>query len=161
MATLTLEFVIPDPAPYGGFKVKYKQIGASEYTVITPNPVSSPVIISGLPAGAGYEGSISSDCGNGLESPGVAFIAYASNQIYTIYSNGLDTICTNTANPVYVSNSIGDIAPGVAVFTNASLSTPLGGVSYIMNQSGVIFNFSGGVVGTSTGETCGTCDTCG
>lgn len=156
MATLTIEFATPSPVPYGGFKVRYRPIGSTTYQTVVPNPVSSPVIISGLTAGAGYEGTISSDCGNGVESPGVAFIAYASNQIYTIYSSSLETICNNTPMPVYVENTNADIISGITVYTNASLTTPLSGVTYIMNQGGIIFNFSNGVVGTSTGQSCGT-----
>jgi len=63
MATLTLTFV-SDNNPTNGYIVKYRQVGTIPYTTVTPNPTSSPILISGLGAGASYEGSIQADCGN-------------------------------------------------------------------------------------------------
>ena len=63
MATLTLSFTT-DNNPTNGYVVKYRETGTSQYTTVTPNPMSSPVTISGLLGGTTYEGTIQGDCGN-------------------------------------------------------------------------------------------------
>lgn len=64
MATLTLEFD-SDNNPTNGYIVKYRQVGTTAYTTVTPNPTGSPIIITGLGSGATYEGTVQGDCGNG------------------------------------------------------------------------------------------------
>jgi hypothetical protein len=64
MATLTLSFV-SNNNPTNGYIVKYREVGTSQYTTVTPNPTGSPVLISSLGAGVSYEGTIQADCGNG------------------------------------------------------------------------------------------------
>ena len=64
MATLTLSFN-SDNNPTNGYIVKYRQAGTTQYTTVTPNPTSSPVIIGSLGAGVTYEGTIQADCSNG------------------------------------------------------------------------------------------------
>lgn len=64
MATLTLAFVSTNN-PTNGYIVKYRQVGTTQYTTVTPNPTSSPILITGLGAGLTYEGTIQADCGSG------------------------------------------------------------------------------------------------
>lgn len=64
MATLTLSFNT-DNNPTNGYIVKYRQVNTIPYTTVIPNPMSSPVLISGLGSGVSYEGTIQADCGNG------------------------------------------------------------------------------------------------
>jgi len=153
MATLTLTFTDPSPVPYGGYIVKYRKIGTTAYTTLTPNPISSPINISGIETGAGYEGTVQSDCGNSVSSPSVSFVAYGSTEIYTMLSNSSTGICTAPVTSVYLA-STGDVTSGTTVYSDQALTVPVAGYVYIMNQSGNIFNLSGGVVGTDTGLTC-------
>jgi hypothetical protein len=64
MATLTISFT-SNNNPTNGYIVKYRQVGTVPYTTVTPNPITSPVLITGLGAGVSYEGTIQADCGNG------------------------------------------------------------------------------------------------
>jgi len=64
MATLTLSFT-SDNNPTNGYIVKYREVGTTQYTTVTPNPKSAPVLISGLGSGVTYEGTIQADCGSG------------------------------------------------------------------------------------------------
>lgn len=64
MATLTINFT-SNNNPTNGYIVKYRQVGTSQYTTVSPNPTGSPVLITGLGAGMSYEGTIQADCGNG------------------------------------------------------------------------------------------------
>ena len=154
MATLTINFVAPSPVPYGGFVVKYRAIGTSTYTTVSPNPVASPVVIPGVTAGTGYEGTISSNCGNGSQSASIGFVAYASNPLYTLYGSTAELACSAAPSLVYIGIASSDIATGVMVYTDQSLTTPLSGASFILNSGGNIYNISGGLVGSATGNTC-------
>jgi hypothetical protein len=73
MATLTISFTPPSPAPANGFLVKYRKAGDSIYTQVTPNPTSSPVVISGVDGTSAYEGFIQSLCTGSLSSDNVQF----------------------------------------------------------------------------------------
>lgn len=155
MATLTINFTVPTPLPYGGFVVKYRPIGGSAYTTVIPNPISSPVTITGLTPGTGYEGSIRSECGNGSQSPEINFVAYASNQVYTLIGTSLPATCLASASPVYLTSAYTDIATGATVYTDAGLTTPLATATHIMATNGTVYTItSSGVVGSVAG-TCG------
>lgn len=74
MATLTITFDAPSPTPLSGYQVQYKTFSETEYTTVSPNPTSSPVVISGLLDETTYEGIIKSDCGNGLYGEEIPFV---------------------------------------------------------------------------------------
>lgn len=155
MATLTISFTAPIPAPYGGFTVKYRPIGTTTYTTVTPNPTSSPVVITGLAGGVGYEGTISSSCGNSINSPEQSFAAYSSTEFYAMYNTTPSLTCVSTPTIVYIQTGYSDITTGMTVYTNPGLTTPLSGANYILSANGTIYNISNvGVVGASTGSTC-------
>lgn len=64
MANLTISFTAATPTPANGYRVKYWNIdNLANITTVSPNPTSSPVIIS-VPAG-NYAGTIESACGGG------------------------------------------------------------------------------------------------
>lgn len=64
MANLTISFTPASPAPANGYLVQYRIAGTfGAYTVVSPNPTNSPVIIAGLSPGTEYEGIIQADCG--------------------------------------------------------------------------------------------------
>lgn len=61
--------------------------------------------------------------------------------------------CSNVISVWIAADDI-DIHTGVAVFTDSDLTTPLTGKSFIADSDGNVFNFSGGIVGSSTGISC-------
>jgi hypothetical protein len=63
MATLTISFTPPSSVPDDGYMVKYREAGGSAYIQVSPNPTSSPVVITGLDGTKAYEGFIQSVCG--------------------------------------------------------------------------------------------------
>ena len=70
------------------------------------------------------------------------------------YGSNLSTICSQSAQTVYIS---GVFATGATVYSDAALTIPLTGYIYISETvSGTIWNInsSTGVIGTSTGNTC-------
>lgn len=73
MATLTINFTDPFPAPVNGYLVNYRQAGDSAYTQVTPNPTSPPVVIPNLDGTKAYEGFIQSICDPGFMSDPVQF----------------------------------------------------------------------------------------
>lgn len=62
MPALVLTFNAPSPVPALGYQVKYREVGTTTWFYVTPNPTSSPVVISGLPSGKFWEGTIASEC---------------------------------------------------------------------------------------------------
>ncbi len=92
MASITINFVPPNPVCTNGFKVKYRKVGDSDYTIISPNPRSSPITISGIDISSSYEGSIKSDCSNAIYSDEVAFTTNPCTGPGVKLING---ICTN------------------------------------------------------------------
>lgn len=85
MATLTLNFTPPSVAPVNGYIVKYRKVGDSAYTTISPNPTASPVIINGLDLGD-FEGTVQADCG-GLKSTELPFFANNGPELPTFIFN--------------------------------------------------------------------------
>ena len=81
MATLTITFDAPSPAPVCGYVVQYRQLGEEDYTTVSPNPTASPVVIEGLLDGTTYEGTIKGDCCNGLYSTEIPFVVTGSVSI--------------------------------------------------------------------------------
>lgn len=85
MATLTINFTAPIPAPSLGYKVVYKAVGSS--TNITLN-VSSPlgsIVIDPVTPGINYEGTIMSVCSTGVFSTGISFTATSvSNLVWAV-----------------------------------------------------------------------------
>jgi hypothetical protein len=73
MANLILSFVPSDPAPINGYVVKYRKVGDTSWTTLSPQPTSSPITIPGVDQLFAYEGTIQSDCSNGFLSHTVPF----------------------------------------------------------------------------------------
>ena len=63
-ATLTISFTPPATPPANGYLVQYGIPGEAVQTV-SPNPASSPVVITGLTPGSVYQGTVQGDCGGG------------------------------------------------------------------------------------------------
>lgn len=65
MATLNIYWTLATSTPSGGYTVGYREEGSgAPYTLVSPNPTSSPVSIS-VPNNKVWEGYIASDCGTG------------------------------------------------------------------------------------------------
>lgn len=61
MGNLTVN-ITSSTVPANGFIVKYRQIGSSNYTLVSPNPTSSPVVITGIDNTKAFEGYVESSC---------------------------------------------------------------------------------------------------
>ena len=77
MSTLTITFTPPATAPADGYIVQYRAVGTSTYTTVSPNPTSSPVVITGVDGSLSYEGLIQASCGSGFSSDAIPFTASA------------------------------------------------------------------------------------
>lgn len=77
--TLRINFAETNPDPQGGYRVTYWPTSTpANATVVTPNPTSSPVIITGL-NGTSYSGSVEAACGGGVFSTPALFTATAGS----------------------------------------------------------------------------------
>lgn len=73
MGNLIINFIPTDPAAINGYLVKYRRVGDTLYTTVTPNGTASPITINGVNNTFSYEGTIQSDCGSGILSAPVSF----------------------------------------------------------------------------------------
>lgn len=77
--TLTITFAETSPDPQGGYRVTYWPTGSpGSAVVITPNPTSSPVVVSGL-NGTSYSGTVEAACGGGNYSTPATFTGVAGS----------------------------------------------------------------------------------
>lgn len=74
--SLSVSFTAPSPAPTNGYIVKWKKASESIYTVYPgPNPTSSPVVITNVPACEDIDVIVQSSCGGGQLSTEVTTVA--------------------------------------------------------------------------------------
>lgn len=128
MYTLTISFTEATPTPASGYRVTYWPTGSpGSAVVVSPNPTSSPVVISGLTA-ASYDGTIESACGGGVYSGSQAFSAATSGcMCYTVnvlsggvatftYTNCFgDSVTEAVADGVVLSTQPGSPAPSLVI----------------------------------------------
>jgi hypothetical protein len=146
MATLTLSFN-SDNNPTNGYIVKYRQVGTTQYTTVTPNPTSSPVIIGSLGAGVTYEGTIQADCSNGQFGSITTFSAtvaakfdMARDPSSAVNACGL----TNYNYTFYAAVSV--LQVGTQLYNSATLSSAYTTGGYYSNGTTVYQVSSVGVV---------------
>ena len=146
MATLTLSFNT-DNNPTNGYIVKYRQVNTVPYTTVIPNPMSSPVLISGLGSGVSYEGTIQADCGNGQYGSVSTFNAtvaakfdMARDPSSAINACGL----TNYNYTFYAAVSV--LVVGTQLYTDPRLFTAYTTGGYYSNGTNVYQVSSAGVV---------------
>lgn len=92
-----------------------------------------------------------------IENNGDCPVPISSIILSRRFNTSLATFCATVAATVYINGNLySDIAPGVPVFTDNGLTTPLTGQSFIDNAGNLIFNIDSGtgIVGTSTGNIC-------
>lgn len=145
--------------------VKYKRFDATTYTIATSNLIvfpngtingSSPFLIGGLTAGITYDVQVVNSCGG---SGAVQQITVPTGSAYSgsyLVDNILYMICGNSPVTYYTGSPL---AVGVIVYTNAGLTTPLTGYSYIVDyNTGTIYtiNPSTGAITADTGNSCST-----
>ena len=73
MGSIIINFEPVDPPAINGYLIKYRRVGDSAYTTVMPNPMTSPVTINSVNNTFSYEGTIQSDCSNGILSTPVDF----------------------------------------------------------------------------------------
>lgn len=159
MPSLVINFTPPSPVPSNGYIVNYRVVGGGAYTLLTPNPTSSPIVIPDVLADTDYEGTIQSECGEELLGTPVAFTTYVAPTYYT-YEVKLDTsssatVCSGVTTTVYSSDPL--FVMGMTLYYDTALTLAVTGYTYVANTvSGVIYNMTAGtgVVGSDTGLTC-------
>lgn len=152
-----------NPAASQTVTVKYRISGTTTYTVATgaltvlPNgnlAGTTPFAITGLTANTSYDIFIQNNCG------GTGFIKQVTTPASSVssgtflLSNATYSVCG--ASPTTLYSSV-PFAPGVVMYSDAGLTTPVTGYTFIGNaSSGHIFglNATTGVVGSDTGLVC-------
>lgn len=105
--TLTINFAEVSPSPQGGYRVTYWPTNSpASAIVVTPNPTSSPVTITGL-TGTSYSGSVEAVCGGGTYSTPTLFTATAGTTGEATLAIGDG--CTNGYGDYNLTGNVGDI----------------------------------------------------
>ena len=80
--------------------------------------------------------------------------SYTTVQLAT--SNIEGNICAQSPNLYFISGALSNISPGVVIYTNPLLTSPLVGFSFVKNNAGTIYYLddTNGTVGAATGNTC-------
>lgn len=63
LKTLNISFTAPSPIPQNGYRVKWRVVGTSTYTTAVGPFVSSPALVTNVPACENVEGTIEAVCG--------------------------------------------------------------------------------------------------
>lgn len=63
LKTLSVSFTAPSPIPANGYRVKWRVVGTSTYTTAVGPFVSSPALVTNVPACENVEGTIEAVCG--------------------------------------------------------------------------------------------------
>lgn len=105
--TLTITFAETSPDPQGGYRVTYWPTNSpASATVITPNPTSSPVVITGL-NGTSYSGTVEAACGGGNYSTPATFTGTAGASGAATLAVGI--ACSNGYGNYNLTGTVGDI----------------------------------------------------
>jgi hypothetical protein len=107
MATLSISFPLITPTPQAGYRIIYWPTDSpSSSVVVTPNPISSPVVITGLNA-TSYTGTVQVSCGGGTFSTPVTFTAAATTSGAATLSIG--TPCGAGSGNYNLTGTVGDV----------------------------------------------------
>ncbi len=143
--------------------LQYKLTSSSTWITVTSNIQilpngningSSPIQITGLTPGASYNVKVFNNCGG---SGFTQIMTVPTSSIFTdsyLLDNSLYLICGNSPVTLYSGSSFGT---GVVMYTDAGLTTPVTGFTYItLASGGNIFQIdtSTGLVGSDTLSTC-------
>lgn len=74
MGSITITFTPPEPPAINGYLVKYRKVGDANYSTVVPNQTTSPIVINNVNNAFSYEGTIQSDCSNGVLSTPITFL---------------------------------------------------------------------------------------
>jgi hypothetical protein len=78
------------------------------------------------------------------------------NTVQLAVSNIENAICAESPNLYFISGLYSNIAQGVIIYTNPTLTAPLTGYSFVKTNAGTIYYLddADGTVGVPTGNTC-------
>lgn len=77
LKSVKIDFTEPAIRPADGYIVKYRAVGASSYSTLSPNPKASPIVIPSIAACTNIEGTITATADGVLGDP-VAFVVAAA-----------------------------------------------------------------------------------
>lgn len=91
--TLTVSFTGSNPAPSNGYKVGYRKLGSTgNYTFVSPNPTTSPVVIPNVPVCEDLQVMIQSECDNSqVSSPQTQTVTAYTSQVCNAVISGNHT----------------------------------------------------------------------
>ena len=135
--TLTINFAETTPDPQGGYRVTYWPTSTpANATVVTPNPTSSPVTITGL-NGTSYSGSVEAACGGGVFSTPALFTATAGSSGAATLAIG--DACSGGYGDYNLTGTVGNIVRVRLQITGTIDTATTGWVAVNMNSTSPSF----------------------
>jgi len=139
--TLTITFAAASPAPQGGYRVTYWPTNSpSSATVITPNPTSSPVVVTGL-NGTSYSGTVEASCGGGNYSTPTSFTGVAGSSGSATLSTG--TLCSGGYGNYNLTGTVGNIVRVKLAISGLLSPTSTAWLNATMGSTSPSFSVSG------------------
>jgi hypothetical protein len=136
--TLTINFAETTPDPQGGYRVTYWPTNSpASATVITPNPTSSPVVITGL-NGTAYSGSVEAVCGGGVFSTPALFNATAGSSGAATLAIG--NACSGGYGDYNLTGTVGNVVRVRLQITGGMVPTSTAWVFATMTSASPSFN---------------------
>jgi len=146
MATITINFSTTNNPTYG-YIVKYRQVGTVPYTTVTPNPTTSPILITGVGSGLSYEGTIQADCGNGQYGTVSTFNITTSAQFNMARDpSSASNACALTNRNYIFYSPTAVLNLGTQLYVDAELTTAYTTAGYFSDGTKVYQVSSAGVV---------------
>lgn len=141
MATLSIAFPLATPTPQAGYRVIYWPTDSpSSSNVITPNPTTSPVVISNLNA-TSYSGTVEASCGGGNFSTPVSFTATAVSSGAATLATG--TTCSSGVGNYNLTGTVGHIVRVRLAISGLVNPTSTAWVNATMGSSNPVFTSYG------------------
>ena len=168
MPTVAVNFIPCAATPNNGYKLTWRVQGSSDPYTDQGTFYDSPIVfIDELnPEGTCYEGFLQADCTESGESGSLVgnAIPWATDcepesgegiLIGARVSTSLVDHCSSMSGIFFTTT--GTIAPGLILYTDEAMTTPLLGYDFVSDPlSGIVYNMSSGtgMIGSDTGLAC-------
>lgn len=158
-SVIVISYLAPPTAPKVRITVNYPNGGSNTANYVNDGNPISLALPSGVFGNYSVSGQSVCDESSGFYSQPSGIVNVTYNQaISSSYQIGTTSIlaCAASAGSLFTNGVFG---PGVGLFYDSALTNPVTGNSFVVNiANGHIFNLSPvtGIIGSDTGNTCGT-----
>ena len=152
MATLTLNFTPLNPAPLGGYQLRYRALGSLNYSTL--NVRTSPVVVPGLQNNVAYEGDLQTICSSTASSSRVPFSATIASPppatpcvtISSFVGSGAPTTCLGMQYPTDTVTVVASLDAVLTYPVTVSIGYTATGCTGLVSQNEMLLNLPAGTL---------------